>query len=255
MDHKSPAADPIKTAAALRSQLNQMAAASQVLEHNTKDEKGRAYLAVINQSICRMLRIVSRMELSGRLDADDPVLLSSRSLDITQQMELLVERLKGILADIGISLTLSCTSHIYTEADDILLRQMLLELVSNLALVSTELTLTVATDSSSITFALHGNPPAEAQGRPTLPSVLEGEEERTSIDLARKIAELHGGSLLVAPEADGSLCFTASIPHRESSTLRFESPTTPWRTGGFDSVLVAMSQLLPSRSFLPENLG
>ena len=67
MDRESLAADTAKTAAALRSQLNQMAAASQVLERSTENEKGRAYLAIMNQSICRMLRIVGRMELGHRL--------------------------------------------------------------------------------------------------------------------------------------------------------------------------------------------
>ena len=67
MDRETLAADTAKTAAALRSQLNQMAAASQVLERSTAGEKERTYLAVINQSICRMLRIVGRMELGHRL--------------------------------------------------------------------------------------------------------------------------------------------------------------------------------------------
>lgn len=255
MDQKSSAADPAKTAASLRIHLNQMAAASQVLERNTRDEKGRAYLAVINQSICRMLRIVGRLELSNRLDMADPSLLSCQLLDLSQQMEVLSDRLKGVLEDIGISFTLKCPRFLSAEADATLLRQMLLELVSNLALVSTELTLSIVSADGTLTFSLQGNPPAEVENRTVLPSVLEGEEEQISIDLARKIAELHGGTLLIAPEPDGSLLFTASLPHRQGHTFRLESVTVPWRASGFDSVLVAMSQLLPPRSFLPEHLG
>jgi signal transduction histidine kinase len=255
MEREKMAADNTKTAAALRSQLNQMAAASQVLERNTRDEKGRAYLAVINQSICRMLRIVGRMELSARLSADSPSSFSPRPMELSQQLEFLSQRLSGVLSDIGISFTFHCPDFLQTEADAPLLRQMLLELVSNLALVSTELSLSVTVSEGKLLLSLHGNAPGDANGRPVLPSVLESDEEQASIDLARRIAELHGGSLMISPAEDGSLLMTISIPHRKGTSLHLETPSAPWRFGGFDPVLVSMSQLLPSRSFLPENLG
>ena len=40
--------------ATLRSQLNQIAAASQMLEASAVGERSRTYLAVINQGICRL---------------------------------------------------------------------------------------------------------------------------------------------------------------------------------------------------------
>ena len=52
-----------RTAAQLRIQLAQMTAASQLLERCAWDEKSKGYLAALNQGICRMLRIVGRMEL------------------------------------------------------------------------------------------------------------------------------------------------------------------------------------------------
>ena len=254
MDRESLAADTAKTAAALRSQLNQMAAASQVLEHSTTSEKDRTYLAVINQSICRMLRIVGRMELGHRL-TDEEAQLSLRYIDLTRQLEDLGTCLQGVLADIGVAFTLRCPDHLYAIADGGLLRQMLLELISNLALVSTKITLSVAVKDDRICFTFSDNGPGQADGRPALPAQLEEQEERSSIDLARRIAELHGGTLMISANEDSSLSITVSIPHRKDPDLRLESTASPWHTGGFDSVLVAMSQLLPSRSFLPENLG
>lgn len=254
MDRESLAADTAKTAAALRSQLNQMAAASQVLERSTDGEKGRAYLAVINQSICRMLRIVGRMELSHRL-TDETAQFSPRHMDLTLQLEDLSARLQGVLADIGITFTLRCPDHLYTLADGDLLRQMLLELISNLALVSTEIDLSVSAKDDRLQFSFNDNGPGQADGRPVLPAQLEEQEEQSSIDLARRIAELHGGTLMISAKEDQSLSVTVSIPHRKDPGLKLESPAAPWHSGGFDAVLVAMSQLLPSRSFLPENLG
>lgn len=254
MDRETPASDTAKTAAALRSQLNQMAAASQVLERNTSSEKGRAYLAVINQSICRMLRIVGRMELGQRL-ACESIQPSLRHTDVSLFLEDLSARVKGVLGDIGISFDLHCPKYLYAAADSELLRQMLLELISNLALVSAKITLSVAPKDDRILFTLSDNGPGSADGRPSLPAQLEEQEEQSSIDLARKIAELHGGTLMISANENQSLSIAAAIPCKKDTGLRLESTAASWRTGGFDSVLVAMSQLLPSRSFLPENLG
>lgn len=255
MDRDNLAGDAAKTAAALRSQLNQMAAASQVLERNTGSEKGRAYLAVINQSICRMLRIVGRMELGQRLSGDDPARFSPKYLDLIPDLESMGRRLEGILADIGVAFTLQAPVRLLACADIGLLQQMLLELISHLALAGTDISLAVAEEEGKIRFTLRDSGPGSAEGRPKLPELLEEDEEQTSIELARRIAQLHGGSLVVSPGADLSLSMVVSIPVTEPPALgQLESPRAPWRSGGFDPILVAMSQLLPSRSFLPENL-
>ena len=246
--------DAVKTAASLRSQLNQMAAASQVLEHNTHDEKSRTYLAVINQSICRMLRIVGRMELGHRLSAEDYA-ISPRHLDLSGLLEDLSARLQGVLADIGISFRLTCPAHLSAVADSSLLRQMLLELISNLALAGTEISLTVTAKDDRICFQLQDNGPAAAEGRTRFPAGLEEDEEHSSLELARRIAELHGGTLMISAAEDSSLSVAVALPCKKDPTLLLESASRTWHSGGFDSVLVALSQLLPARSFLPENLG
>lgn len=255
MDRETLAADTAKTAAALRSQLNQMAAASQVLERSTDSEKGRAYLAVINQSICRMLRIVGRMELGHRLTDTDAVRIVPKHTDLARLLTDLSRRLNGVLADVGISFTLDCPDHLPAVLDGELLQQMLLELVSCLALVSTEISLSVTAKDGRIYFSLSDNGPGTAEGRPVLPAVLEEQEEQSSIDLARQIAILHGGTLVQSGSEGQKLSVAVSLPQGDPSSLQLESPGIPWHSGGFDPVLVAMSQLLPSRSFLPENLG
>lgn len=255
MDRETLAADTARTAAALRSQLNQMAAASQVLERSTDREKGRAYLAVINQSICRMLRIVGRMELGYRLTEEETVRLAPKYTDLALRLNDMSNRVSGVLADIGITFTLHCPDRLPALVDSELLQQMLLELVSSLAMVSTKIALSVSLKDNKIYFTLSDNGPGQAEGRPVLPSVLEEQEEQSSIELARQIAELHGGTLIISGSGDQHLSVAVSIPLNEPSSLPLESPSALWHSGGFDPVLVAMSQLLPSRSFLPENLG
>lgn len=244
----------LSAAGALRSQLNQMTAANQALERST-DEKGRSYLAVINQSICRMLRIVDRMELSHRLREENHPQLHPVPIDLAPWVEELVARAEGVLAEIGIVLTLSCPEHIRFSADPELLRQMLLEMIFHAALVASRISVRVTVDGGVLNISVCDDGPADAMGRSAIPACIEDEEERRAIDLARRIALLHGGTLVISAEED-SLTLSASIPGaatRFAGTL--ESPRAPWVSGGFDHALVAMSPLLPAKAFLPENLG
>lgn len=254
MDRELPCTDPMTTAAALRAQLNQLAAASQALERTTNTEKGCSYLAVINQGICRMLRLVSRMELSQRL-REGGLRFSPRYQDLVPALDALCARLNGILSDIGVSLTLRCPDRLYASADTELLRQLLLELVSGLALAGVELTLTAAQRGNMVCFTVSDSGPGQAEGRPVLPAALERQEEEDGLELARLLAEQHGGTLMLSPGAERSMTLAVSIPVGTPEPGALNTPQLSWHSGGFDQALVALSELLPARSFLPTTLG
>lgn len=254
MNREIPGTDPVRAAADLRNQLNQMAAASQVLELSTESEKARSYLAMMNQSICRMLRIVGRMELSHHLSGDG-ITATLKHQDLTPGLEAFAARLQGVLGYIGITFSLHCPAILPISVDFDLLQQMLLELVAHLALVGTDISLTVTQNDKLVCFTLSDKGPGTAEGRPALPTALEEQEEQSSLELARQIAELHGGTLVISPGHNQSLSVAVSIPVGETAPGTLKSPAAPWHSGGFDSVLVGLSALLPARSFLPENLG
>lgn len=243
------------TAAALRSQLNQIAAAGQMLENCASAPKDRAYLSVINQGVCRMLRIVGRMELEERLSAVSP----HRTLvpiDFALLIEDLGSKLESILASIGVRFSCSCPHSLPIYTDGELLRQLLLELITHLALAGTDISLTATMQNKNIHFTISDCGPGDAPGRPALPDALERREETSSLDFARRIAELLGGTLMVSPGTNSSLSLAVSIPVTECPSCgQLESPHTAWSGGGFDPVLVALSELLPAAAFLPENLG
>jgi len=253
MGHKT--AETARTAAALRSQLNQIAAASQMLETSTVGERSRSYLAVINQGICRMLRVVGRMELEERLSEDSPR-LSPSYIDLSILLEDLGHRLESILAAIGVRFTFSCPAALLIYADSELLQQLLLELITHLALAGTEINLTAVKRDRNIHITVSDSGPGAADGRPAMPDVLETAEESLSLDLARRIADLHGGTLVVSPGADLGLSLAVSIPVNDDQPSELlETFPKNWNGGGFDPALVALSELLPANSFLPENLG
>lgn len=256
MDRETLGAGTARIAADLRNQLAQMAAASQVLERCAVSERDRAYLAVMNQSICRMLRIVGRMELAHRLTDGQNIRFVPADMDLGPWLEELGRRLESVLANIGVSFTLACPAHLPVQADGELLRQMLLELLANAALAGTQVSLTVARKDGKVCFTVSDNGPGVPSDR--LDQLFTSPEPGAhyGIALAQRIAQLHGGRLMADPAPGRGLTMVAAIPLKDSAPgQRLDSPRAPWHSGGFDAVLVAMSGLLPARAFLPDDLG
>ena len=238
-------------ATTLRSQLNQIAAASQMLEA-TAAGRSRSYLAVINQGVCRMLRVVGRMELEQRLSETSPQPVPT---DLSLLLEDLGRRMESILACAGVHFSFACPAALHVHIDGELLQQLLLELITHLALTAAEIRMTVTVQGTHLHFTVSDSGPGNTEGRSVLPGALEAREEDTSLKFARRLSELLGGTLMVSPGTNRSLSLAVSVPLTEElRSARLESPRTVWSGGGFDPALVALSELLPAAAFLPENL-
>lgn len=243
-----------RTTGALREQLSQLTAASQVLEQNATDEKSRRYLAVINHSICRMLRTIGRMELTCRLTGEDEIRAFPEETDLGLWLEELARTLQSVLSRVGVVFTADYPAHLFAYVDAELLRHMLLEQIALAAVSSREVTLTMARQKGSVCFTVRGIGSAAPDGDLAALFDPEGERSDCGMALALQIAQLHGGTLMAQTAPD--LSTTAVIPLREGrSGLMLRSPRTTWNSGGFDPVLVALSELLTYESFLPEDLG
>lgn len=242
--------------AQLRGQLAQLTAAGQLLERYATDEKSKTYLSTINQSVCRMLRLVGRLELAQRLTDEDEVRLHVSALDITRWGEDLARRLEGVLAGAGISLTWEVAPGLLGVADGALLEQLVLELVSNAAKAGGPVKLTVQPGPKAvrITVSDHG-PGLDAQQLSTLFQQPPREDRGMGVALAQQIAQLHGGLLMADSKPGRGVHMVALIPLREGMpTDRLETPPPTWGDNGMDSVLVGLSDVLPARSFAPDEL-
>ena len=245
-----------QTAAQLRLQLAQMTAASQLLERCAFDEKSKAYLAAMNQGICRMLRIVGRMELSGRLSGETaavklaPTDLGALTADLGARME-------GLLERAGVKLTVKGPERLPARADGELIRQLLLELVANGARAGRSVTLTLKRDGDSAVFTVEDNGPGISPEK--LPFLFDsGAQELpdwkrsgSGIAIARRIAALHGGRLVPVCTVGRGLSVTASIPLNRGGDDALQSPAVEWDRGGFDEAVVGLSHLLPIEVFTP----
>ena len=160
------------------------------------------------------------------------------------------------MANIDVAFSLTCPAHLTVQADAELLQQMLLELVANAALAGTRVSLAVSQNDGKLCFTVNDNGPGIPNDR--LDQLFTSPEPGAhyGIALAQQIAELHGGRLMADPAPGRGLTMVAAIPLKSGAPgKQLESPRAPWHSGGFDSVLVAMSNLLPARAFLPEELG
>ena len=245
-----------QTTAQLRIQLAQMTAASQLLERAAFDEKSREYLAAMNQGICRMLRIVGRMELSGRLSGEEPAVKLTPT-DLGALTADLGARMEGLLARAGVELTVRGPERLAARADGELIRQLLLELVANAARAGSSVTLTLKQDGDSAVFTVEDNGPGVSTE--TLPFLFDsgGQElpdwrrSGNGIAIARRIAVLHGGRLAVVCTPGQGLSVTVSVPLNRGGDDALRCPAVEWDRGGFDEAVVGLSHLLPVAVFVP----
>lgn len=249
-----------RTAAELRLQLAQMTAASQLLERTARDGKSRSYLAAMNQSICRMLRVVGRLELSARLGGEEPR-LERVPTDLGELAGELGERMAGLLECAGVRLEVSAPEGIGAQVDRELVRQLLMELVANGAAAGKHVTLALARQGESAVFTVEddgpGVPPERLQylffsGEEAVPDWRRG---GVGVAVARRAAALHGGTLVAECVPGRGLRAAASIPLGEAGKGLLREPGAAWDRGGFDDELVALSALLPAWVFGPEERG
>ena len=245
-----------QTTAELRRQLAQMTAASQLLERGGMDERSRNCLAAMNQGICRMLRIVGRMELCGRLDGGEPV-VKPVPVDLGALTADLGARMEGLLERAGVKIAVNAPERLLARADGELIRQLLLELVANGARAGTRVTLTLKRDGDSAVFTVEDNGPGISGAQlPLLFDSGAGElpdwkRSGNGVAIARRITALHGGRLAAVCTAGRGLAVTASIPLNRGGNDALHSPPVEWDRGGFDEAVVGLSHLLPVGVFAP----
>lgn len=251
----------------LREQLNEMMAAAQGLDRLTKDQQRNAahYLAVIRQGMYRQLSLIRRLELERWLHDENEVRLSFAPTDLAALGRDLTEQVRRAVNDPAIRVEFrSELSALPTLADPFALEDMLLFLLSNsLKSVGREgaVTLTLEQQEEHALFTLSGT-----GGGPDIRTLSdlpreEAEEENglsapsavgTGLPLARQIALLHGGTLML-DDQKGATRFLITLPLRDPSRRPDLHASRRNDCGGWDKVLVELSDCLDPRSYLQGN--
>ncbi len=243
----------------LRGQVNDLLAAVQLLTPLVR-ERGEARdaecLAAMNKSLYRLIRTVYHLELcQGEEHAFCPQVTDVAGLcrDLGRQVESLAEEL-----GIGFDWTLGKES-VLALADGELLERAVLNLLTNAFTAAGKggkVTLRCAVSGGRFTVTVTDNGPGlRLPGEEADPYLKKDGGVGLGLAAARRVAALHGGALVLENAGEGVravLSLPIRMPDKSEEVHQSRMPYD--HSGGFSTLLVEFSPLLPARDFLPENV-
>ena len=246
----------------LREQVSNLLAAVHLLTpviREQRDERYDQYLAIMNQSLYRLLRLTGNIEFAALpRGAEDlrsaPLDLAGLCRDLSSEVIPLAER-----AGVVFRYEESCSS-LLTSGDAVLLRRMLLNLISNALRAAgaggeAGLRFTAYRERCTLTIWDSGSgfdssvpDPEDLTRRP--------DGAGLGLEVARRVASLHGGALVFDQREGRGGRATVSLPILvPDQRLSLYSPSVKYdATGGFSPVLVELSGVLPYGVYLPQDL-
>ncbi len=252
----------------MREQMTTLLAAVQQMESEAREKDEDRYdkwLAVLNQSAYRMLRMAGAAELEQALA--DGEAYHPGTLDLAGLCHGLEMEVAPLTRQLGMTFSYEAgDASLLTTGDSALLRRMLLGLISNAMKAvgrggNLGLRLMRRNGRAVITVWDDG-PGMDERSLGTLFRTVSdgsiprpGEGMRLGLLNARNIAALHDGVLMVESKQGKGARFTVSLPIRTPEGLRLRTPKPMFDAhSGFSSLLVELSDALPWQVFLPTEL-
>lgn len=259
--------DLARLAVRLRQETAGMAAALQQLdptEGAPSEERARRYLAAANQGLYRLMRLCDHLEFVER---PDEAVYRPEPLDLAGFCGELAGQVEGVCRLAGYRFRYETElASLITTGDERLLRRLILSLVSNAIKAAGEdggLGLRLSKRGGRAVLRVWDDGQGVAGGglarlfggAAELPPSLDPSEGLgLGLDAVRRIAELHGGSVLMEAQPGRGLRCTVFLPvKRPEGNLPLRSPRADY-SGGFSPLLVELSDVLPVELFLPEDL-
>ena len=245
-------------AASLRSPLDSLHLAAQGLISKTGADSPEA--AILRQSCFKMLRLVNNMSLAPILADDLPFYLTDA--DLTALMTHLYQQCSALAEMAGIKLSLHCTEEFLPSAiHRDYLERALWNLISNAFKFTPkggEVTLRVEKRDKLALLSICDT------GTGIAPELMETVFDRClhsdrqdpqphglglGLLIARRVAEGHGGRLLLESREGVGTTVTLALPLRRAQQEVLRQPIFDY-AGGFSPALLELSDALPFQAFM-----
>lgn len=250
-------------AAVLRPSLNGLhTAAQRLLAREEADTSAES--AIMRQSYYRLLRLVGNLDMAPELLRDGP--LMTRNEELTTLLDELCRQADSIARECGVTVHFVCAERYVIAAVH---REYLERLVWNL--LSNALKFTPEGGTVTVTLELRGSqlllrvqdtgcgiPPEEMETlftrwslgpQPALPTHGMG----LGLPICRRIAEGHGGRLLLESRVGQGTLVTVALPHVRRGGGQVQDVRYDY-AGGFSHVMLELSDALPYRAFYAAHL-
>lgn len=242
----------------LREEMAQLMMGLETL--SAQETPARSGLEGLSRSLYQMMRMVNNLETMREEPHFSPV-----TMDLAGLCRQLGNEVAPLVGETGTKLTVQCgCATLLIPGDPALLRRMLLGLLSNSVRAARAgevvMTLQRLGDRAVIVLSDSGVLPPQQQmadllqGRGREPIPAPGEGAGLGLPVARRIVQLHGGTMLLDRGAGGGLQTTVALPTGPlDPNLTLRAPRID-QGGGLDPLLLELSDVLPARVFRPEDL-
>lgn len=231
-----------------------------LLEFETVSGPSRDGMDAFSKSFCRVYRLLSNLDFLRAMGTAQGVPFHPVTMDLAGLCRRITQEAGFLLEEAGISLSFRCAqASLLIPGDPALLQKLILALLSNAAKAAPggRVVLSLSSRGSRALLTLgdsgqelaDGNLDAlfsDARWEERIPTPQEG--AGMGLTIARHIASLHGGALLLE-EREGGLFAVLSLPTGPlSPRLTVHSPRTE-EDGGLSPTLVELSDVLPLSLF------
>ena len=256
----------------LREQVGNLMAAAQLLAPAIQKQENRhydQYMAILNQSLYRLLRLTEHLELTGRERRGESLEFRPAAVDPAELCRTLCGQVEELAARMKVSFRfeqegMDCPF----SGDEILLRRMLLNLIANALHAAGEggrAGLRLSMEKSRVRFTVWDDGPGRVLPGGTEGTSPTGEDGETllrtraglglGLPIAREIAAGHSGTLVYERGEGRGVRAVVSLPVKPPEENVLHTPRMGYDpTGGFSQVLVELADVLPYEIFLPEEL-
>ena len=251
-------------AAALRSPLNNLNMAAVRLSARQEGDSDEA--AVLRQSCYRMLRLVNNLSMGPELLSERP--FETRNEELVVLLDELCRQADSIARESGVRVAFVCQErYVVAAIERRYWERMVWNLLSNALKFTPKggtVTVTLAVKNGQVLLEVRDTGcgiPAErmatlfgrwAEKLELGVSVQQG--MGLGLPICRRIAQGHGGRLLLESREGEGTVVTVALPHIRKEGGRVEQ-VCPDYAGGFSHVMLELSDALPYQAFYEKHLN